>query len=153
MTDTLLGEHVSKPYNPDIARVFYRAGYVERWGRGIQKICDACKELGADEPTYIVHGEDIMVCLNALGSALVDDATGLQVQGGPVNGPVDEPVAESREDRVLARLRESPRTTYDALSESFGVSRSTVKRAIGKLAVGGKIERIGGARYGHWRVL
>lgn len=61
-----MGKHVSKPFNPDITRVFYRAGYVERWGRGIQKICDACRELGADEPRYIVHGEDIMVCFSAL---------------------------------------------------------------------------------------
>ncbi len=51
---TLLGSHTSKPYNPDIARVFYRAGYIESWGRGIQKICDACKKLGAEEPEYIV---------------------------------------------------------------------------------------------------
>ena len=54
---TLLETHSSKPFNPDIARVFYRAGYIESWGRGIQKICDACKNLGADEPVYIVLGE------------------------------------------------------------------------------------------------
>ena len=28
------------PHNPDIANVFYRAGYIETWGQGIQKICD-----------------------------------------------------------------------------------------------------------------
>ncbi|MBQ4307777.1 MAG: putative DNA binding domain-containing protein, partial [Lachnospiraceae bacterium] len=28
--------------NPDIANVFYRAGYIETWGQGIQKICDEC---------------------------------------------------------------------------------------------------------------
>ena len=149
MTDTLLGERVSKPFNPDIARVFYRVGYVERWGRGIQKICDACKELDADEPTYIVHGEDIMVCLNALGSALVDDATDLQVQ----DEPVGEPVAPSLEGRILTRLKERPYLTYDALTSSLGVSRSTVSRSIGKLTAGGRIERIGGARCGQWRVL
>lgn len=27
--ETLLGSHASKPYNPDIARVFYRAGHIE----------------------------------------------------------------------------------------------------------------------------
>ena len=27
----------SKPYNPDSARVFYRAGFIESWGQGIQK--------------------------------------------------------------------------------------------------------------------
>lgn len=48
--ERLLGSHASKPYNPDIARVFYRAGYIESWGRGIQKIIDAYKNLGTGEP-------------------------------------------------------------------------------------------------------
>lgn len=30
--ETLFSTRVSKPYNPDIARVFYRAGYIESWG-------------------------------------------------------------------------------------------------------------------------
>lgn len=67
--ETLLESHSSKPFNPDIARVFYRAGYIESWGRGIQKICDACKNLGSDLPEYIVHGDNIMVKFAALQSA------------------------------------------------------------------------------------
>ena len=39
-----------------ILQSIYRAGYIESWGRGIQKIRDACKNLGADDPEYIVHG-------------------------------------------------------------------------------------------------
>ena len=77
--ETLLSTHVSKPYNPDIARVFYRAGYIESWGRGIQKIRDACKSLGADDPEYIVHGEDIMVKFSAFQSAKISDAKALNV--------------------------------------------------------------------------
>lgn len=38
--DTLMEPHDSKPYNPDIANVFYRAGFIENWWQGIQKICD-----------------------------------------------------------------------------------------------------------------
>ena len=52
---TLLGSHASKPHNSDIARVFYKAGYIENSGRGIQKTRDACKAHGAKEPEYIVH--------------------------------------------------------------------------------------------------
>ncbi|MDE6728247.1 MAG: hypothetical protein K2J80_09970 [Oscillospiraceae bacterium] len=33
--DTLLHPHKSIPFNPSIANVFYRAGYIEAWGRGI----------------------------------------------------------------------------------------------------------------------
>ena len=32
--DTLMKPHDSKPYNPDIANVFYRAGFIENWGSG-----------------------------------------------------------------------------------------------------------------------
>ncbi len=77
--ETLISTHVSKPYNPDIAKVFYRAGYIESWGRGIQKIRDACKNLGADDPEYIVHGEDIMVKFSALQGAKVLDTKALNV--------------------------------------------------------------------------
>lgn len=41
-SETLMEPHDSIPYNPDIANVFYRMGYIESWGRGIQKICDEC---------------------------------------------------------------------------------------------------------------
>lgn len=41
-----MGKHVSRPYNPNIANVFYLAGFIESWGRGIEKIWEACK---ADE--------------------------------------------------------------------------------------------------------
>ena len=54
--ETLMKPHHSKPYNPNIANVFYRAGYIENWGRGVEKICDACKELGADLPKYEILG-------------------------------------------------------------------------------------------------
>ena len=36
--DTLLSSHRSMPYNPDIANTFFRAGEVEAWGRGIERI-------------------------------------------------------------------------------------------------------------------
>lgn len=51
--------HDSRPYNPDMASVFYRAGYIEHWGRGIQKICDAYEELGADLPVFELRGNGL----------------------------------------------------------------------------------------------
>ena len=35
--ETLMKPHDSMPYNPDIAGVFYRAGFIETWGRGDRK--------------------------------------------------------------------------------------------------------------------
>lgn len=39
--ETFLGTHKSKPHNTLIAGAFYKAGYIESWGRGIKKMCDA----------------------------------------------------------------------------------------------------------------
>ena len=44
--ETLLSSHRSMPYNPDIANTFFRAGEIEAWGRGIERIIMACKHNG-----------------------------------------------------------------------------------------------------------
>lgn len=146
--ETLLGSHASKPYNPDIARVFYRAGYIESWGRGIQKIRDACKNLGSEEPEYIVHGEDIMMKLTALQSAKISDSKAPKGQ----DEPLEEPIGRPLEEKILHIMRNTPNCTYDSLAESLEISRSTVKRAVKNLVDKGIIERKGGKRFGYWKV-
>ena len=56
--DKLLSKHPSKPYNPDIANAFFRSGYVEAWGRGIEKITNQCIEAGLPVPLFNVEGND-----------------------------------------------------------------------------------------------
>jgi ATP-dependent DNA helicase RecG len=48
--DKLKGKHSSYPRNRNIADVFFRAGYIESWGRGTNKIIDSCIEAGLPEP-------------------------------------------------------------------------------------------------------
>lgn len=140
--ETLLGSHASRPYNPDIARVFYRAGYIESWGRGIQKIRDACVKHGADEPEYLIHGEDIMVKFNALQSAKVTER---------VTERVTEKVTEA-EKQVLIMLTENPRMTYEELAIALKVSRKTISKRVKVLKEMGMIKRIGSATKGYWEI-
>ena len=51
----------SVPYNPNLANVFYLAGFIESWGRGVEKICDALKADKLPMPEYTVHPDDIMI--------------------------------------------------------------------------------------------
>ena len=44
--------HRSAPRNRLIAKVFYYAGWIERWGTGIQKILDECRNAGLPEPEW-----------------------------------------------------------------------------------------------------
>ena len=146
--ETLLTTHTSKPFNPDIARVFYRAGYIENWGRGIQKICDACKNLGVDGPEYIVHGEDIMVKFYALQSAKVSDSKVPKHQ----NEALGEALDEALKKRIIKILKENPDISQRDIAKVLGSSRASVQRTMAILVKQGKIERVGGKRYGHWEV-
>ncbi|MCD4772279.1 MAG: hypothetical protein K8R41_02715, partial [Bacteroidales bacterium] len=55
LTNLILNEkikHTSEPANPDIAEAFFRAGYIEIWGRGTVNIVDYCTQVGLPEPTF-----------------------------------------------------------------------------------------------------
>lgn len=59
--DDLLSQHKSRPYNPIIANAFYRAGFIESWGRGIQKITESCTKHHCPLPEYHVKKEDFSI--------------------------------------------------------------------------------------------
>ena len=146
--DTLMEPHDSKPYNPDIANVFYRAGFIENWGQGIQKICDECQGIGAELPVYELVGTTLRIHFKALESALIDQP---KVPKGQ-NEPLDEPKEDLLIDKIILLLRDNPKATYDELVTELSVSRSTIKRAMGNLVADGHIVRVGGKRYGHWEI-
>ncbi len=59
--EKLTRPHESKPWNPIIANVFYRAGIIERWGTGTLNILDWCKENGNPPPTWQEQAGSIYV--------------------------------------------------------------------------------------------
>ncbi|MCU7549874.1 putative DNA binding domain-containing protein [Chitinophagaceae bacterium LB-8] len=48
--EQLKSKHPSKPRNKNIAEIFFKAGYIEAWGRGITKMIEACAAAGLPEP-------------------------------------------------------------------------------------------------------
>ena len=44
-SQNLFNKHYSKPYNPLIAQTFFKAGFIESWGRGFEKIKIECKNV------------------------------------------------------------------------------------------------------------
>lgn len=48
--EMLKKKHPSLPRNKNIAEIFFKAGYIETWGRGISIIMDACHKAGLPEP-------------------------------------------------------------------------------------------------------
>ena len=147
-TETLMQPHDSIPYNPDIANVFYRAGYIETWGQGIQKICDECIALGTELPRYEILGTGIRVYFPALRSALIDQPIVPKGQSAKSYGTVDDTMAL----KITDVIRRKPEITLDQLSEEVGIARRTLVRYMSALKETGRIERVGGKRYGHWEI-
>ncbi|MCL2042196.1 MAG: transcriptional regulator, partial [Bacteroidales bacterium] len=56
--EDLLDKHSSQPRNPDIATAFFRSGYVESWGRGVDKMKNLCLEANIPIPQFSCKGND-----------------------------------------------------------------------------------------------
>ncbi|MGH2353263.1 MAG: ATP-binding protein, partial [Chloroflexota bacterium] len=59
--EKLFQPHESRPWNPIIAGVFYRAGIIEQWGMGTLNILDWCREGHAPAPEYVEQAGDVVV--------------------------------------------------------------------------------------------
>lgn len=146
-SDTFLQTHESKPYNPDIANVFYRAGYIENWGRGIEKICNACRELGANVPRYEVRGNGIRVHFAALQEALIDSNTPKR-QNDVLDGVLDDALA----DKIISELVKNPKISQKDLVEILNVPYRSLQRKMDEMKSYKIIVRKGGKRFGYWEI-
>ena len=146
--ETLMQPHDSIPYNPDIANVFYRAGYIETWGQGIQKICDECIALGAELPRYEILGTGIRVYLPALRSALINqpETSNRQDVGKDVGLEV------GLTEKIIELILDNPEIKMSEMAEKLAVTTRTIERKMKKLRESGRVIHVGGRRYGHWEV-
>ncbi|MBQ7924885.1 MAG: hypothetical protein IJ335_01145 [Lachnospiraceae bacterium] len=64
-TDKLFMKHSSKPYNPKLANIFFKSGLIEAWGRGFEKIKEACGLYDGPLPEYEINAAGIMVLCRA----------------------------------------------------------------------------------------
>lgn len=138
--DTLMKPHKSEPFNPSIANVFYRAGYIESWGRGIQKICESYRELGTSDPEYTVLGGDLTVKFAALESAKTSDSK------------IPKHQADVLEKGIVKELQKNSRMSQKELANRLQTSLPSIQRTMSKMQESGRIIRKGGKRFGYWEI-
>ena len=144
--ETLRSEHSSAPYNPAIANTFFRAGEIEAWGRGIQRIFEACRAASSPEPQLRISGHDLWLefpfsseYLKAIATPEVTDPVKGEVTGeveAPVETPVEAPVGLSEtEQKILHGLAKDILGRKDLLN-LLGYSQKTgnYKSAIARLS-------------------
>ena len=133
-----LGKHASIPYNPDVAGMFFRASMIKAWSRGIERILDACREVGTPR-------SEIRLKRTGLWAVFPFPP---EHQGGLP----EEAILEIRE-KILALIVANSTITINDLANRMGITIKGIKRRIRNLKEVGAIERVGPAKGGYWRVL
>jgi ATP-dependent DNA helicase RecG len=140
--EKLLGKHASIPFNPNIANVFFRAGMIEAWGRGIEQIIEACKDAGAPEPEVKYEQTGLWLVFPFKVRQIVAEAEIPQ-----------ETAQETTQEKILALLRAQPTITRRELAARIGLSADGIKYHMEKMKSSGLIRHVGPTKAGHWEIL
>lgn len=127
-----------------MADVFFKAGFIEAWGRGTLKIVDKCREKKLPEPEFSEMTGGFLVIFSK------SKAVGKVTDG--VTKKVTERVTENQ-GVILSKMRENSYITVKELSAIVKISERKIKENIKKLKKYKMVKRIGSAKGGHWEVL
>lgn len=135
----LKAKHSSQPFNPDVANAFFRAGMIEAWGRGIERILEACRAAEVPEPDLRYETSGLWVEF-PFPEVLSENIT-------------QETTQETTQERILALLKAEPAITRRVLAGRIGITPDGIKYHLDKLRSAGAIRHVGSTKAGHWEVL
>lgn len=141
--DLLSGNYVSQCRNKLIARAFKEAGLTERYGSGINRILNICKNHGIVPPVFEEIFNGFRVILYKKKANVTEDVT--------VNVTVN--VTVKRVEALLEIIRKNPSVTVNEMARRMKVNRRTILRDLERLKLEGKISRTGSDKYGYWDLI
>lgn len=158
--ETLFQKHSSKPRNKNIATAFFKAGYVEAWGRGYKKIREALESAKLPFPTVENFcGGTLVTLQRPVGNPYKDEQTSEnsdQNVGKDVVKEIEVELSE-RQLSIIALLAINPTITIPEMSGKMSgkkpITTRTIERDIAYLQNHDIIKREGGRKEGRWIVL
>jgi len=146
--NTLFSKHASRPRNGQIAETFYKAGFVETWGRGYKKIQDSLQTAQLEMPVVEEDCGGILVSVQR-------PHVGNHVGDGVGSHVGDKKIAEvsERQRKILQILMINPQSSAQQMSVMLSVSRRTIERELAIMQQNGMIRHEGNARFGSWVVI
>jgi len=145
--ETLLGQHSSRPRNKNIANAFFKAGFIDAWGRGYKKIREGFESAGLPMPEVE----------NFCGGVRVSFMrNNVNISSTNVTKDVIKDVVKELTDRqkvILEMVAENPFVTTTEMSQKTGVVMRTIMRDINDLQEKGVIIRKGGRKDGEWIII
>ena len=162
--------HESIPGNPLLARAMYLVKYIEQMGTGTLDMIDRCAEAGLREPEFEASGEFVTRIRRAAPAGrpvVFTGQAGFRADTGEeTRKKADTPgedTARTREkarentrektgEKILALIAADPEVTTARMAEEIGISRKGIEWQIRRLKSADRLERIGPAKGGRWRV-
>ena len=151
----LLQKHPSYPRNHNIANVFYKAGFVESWGRGFKKIAEEFERASLPLPTIEENGGGVMAIIQR---KTIDEV--IAERGGDVGnmsvtnvGNVSVRKLSDRQRNIISMIEENPFVTAKEMSVTMSVTKRTIERNLSVLQKAGIIRHEGRVNAGVWVIL
>ncbi len=142
--ESLLTEHPSKLRNKLIADIFYRAGLIESWGRGTNKILEDARKGGYAEPSFKVTFGGLQVLFVRKNQ----DKQQVYTDNGGTNGGINGGINEVLSD-VLNLIIQNPGIKVATIIEKTGnLGKRTIERYLKQLKESGMIEYRGSLKTG-----
>ncbi len=117
--DTLLRKHTSEPHNPLIAYPFFLAGYIESWGRGIEKIIEESQKFNGITPQFRwENGLWVEFYFN----------TDKSLPNG-LGEKLGEKLGETQQN-IIKLMQNNPKIAITALATELGISTTAIEKHI-----------------------
>lgn len=139
--------YTSQARNKLIAKTFKEAGLIERYGSGIKRAINICKNYGIQQPAFeeVFNGFRVILFKEKL-----DDTK--DVIKNVTKDVTKNVTKEIRLKNILILVKEKPGITISELSQNCNVTMRTINRDIEILQSRKLLKRIGDKRNGHWEI-
>ncbi len=135
----LTDNYSSQTRNKLIAKAFKEIGLIEKYGSGIKRILNICKESGVIPPNF----EEVF---NGFRVTLFKEKLNV-----PDN--VHNNVLDNRLSKIIELIKNNNKISLQEITNQLNVSKRTMRRDIEKLKQQNKIKRIGSEKTGHWEII
>ena len=141
--DFFTGTERSILRNSIIANTLYLSRDIERWGSGIKRIHDACKEENV-KVKFKKLKSGFLVIFYRRREVVSDLQKDLQK---------DLQNLSKHQKQIVLEMKKNPKITQNELSKLVGITPKNVRNNIKKLKDLGLVKRVGPDKGGHWEVI
>lgn len=151
----LLKKYSSYPRNHNIANVFYKAGFVESWGRGYKKIAEEFDRAKMPLPIIEETGGGVMAIIQrkTMDEVIAERGSNVGDMSETNVGDLSETKLTARQRVIISIIQSNHAVSAKQMSVTLSVTSRTIERDLSVMQKAGIIRHEGKDNAGVWVVL